>query len=384
MVDKISFSYEKVRTHSITICEPLFIEDFNSQSASFVSPPKWHLAHTTWFFEQMILVPFVKSYKVYDQDYSFLFNSYYNSVGRRLERGKRGLLTRPSVAEVLEYRDYVDLAMQSLLKMDDLSSEIRELVILGLNHEQQHQELLLTDLKYTFYQNPLFPAYHKNEIEHYKTTDSDEVRISSGLYEIGASGDSFCFDNELGRHKVYLDEFIVSGSLITNGEFISFLEAGGYETPSLWLDDGWSWVMTNNISKPLYWHEKEGEWYHFTLSGLVKIDLNAAFCHASFYEANAFASFKKMRLLTEFEWEVASKEINWGTRWEWTYSAYLPYPRFTLKEGAVGEYNGKFMINQMVLRGGSVVTSQGHSRNTYRNFFTPDTRWQFSGIRLAK
>jgi ergothioneine biosynthesis protein EgtB len=375
--------YLTTRKKTESLCENLKIEDYIPQASSFVSPPKWHLAHTTWFFEEMILKKHIPNYKVFNNKFSYLFNSYYNAVGARLDRGQRGLITRPDVATVFEYRRYVDQFMTNLLK-GDYSNENKELVVLGINHEQQHQELLITDLKYTFSHNPLHPKLNKNYLINDYNQESGWLKIEEGIYKIGHSSDSFCFDNELGHHKVLVESFEISKSLVTNGEFIEFIEQGGYSNQAYWLDEGWSWVSNNKFNCPLYWEKIENQWYHYTLSGLEKVDFNALFCHTSFYEANAYASFKDCRLATEFEWEIASNKINWGKRWEWTNSAYLPYPRYKIKEGAVGEYNGKFMINQMVLRGGSVATSKGHSRNTYRNFFSAETQWQFSGIRLTK
>lgn len=375
--------YERVRGYTEAMCEPLEIEDYTPQSAVFASPPKWHLAHTTWFFEEMILKQNAPSYQLFDDSFSFLFNSYYNSVGQRLGRAERGLITRPSVETVFAYRKHVDAAMVELLS-SELKDEVKELVILGLNHEEQHQELLVMDLKYTFSRNPIYPKYtgiawvdNLNETEGWYS-------VEEGVYEVGHDGHGFSFDNEEGRHKVYLETFEINKALVTNGEFIEFIEKGGYSDPLLWLDEGWAWVNETDAKHPLYWHNVDGEWFHYTLGGLQKVNTNAVLSHVSFYEASAFAAFKGMRLPTEFEWEVASQNFDWGLRWEWTNSAYLPYPRFAIKEGAVGEYNGKFMINQMVLRGGSVATSEGHSRHTYRNFFHPQMQWQFSGIRLVK
>ena len=264
------------------------------------------------------------------------------------------------------------------------SEAIEELTVLGINHEQQHQELLITDLKYTFSHNPTYPKYDLKPWINDHNEDVGWQKIKEGIYEIGHRNDGFCFDNELGNHKVYLEPFEISRSLVTNGEFIDFINNDGYSNSKYWLDEGWSWINNNNISKPLYWYNIDNEWFYYTLGGLVKIDPDAIISHISFYEASAYAAFRGCRLPTEFEWETSSKHLKWGKRWEWTNSAYLPYPGFIIKEGAVGEYNGKFMINQMVLRGGSVATSNGHSRKTYRNFFHPNMQWQFSGLRLAK
>lgn len=365
------------------LCEPLEVEDFVPQSADFASPPKWHLAHTTWFFEEMILKIFVPDYKVFNEAFSYLFNSYYNAIGQRLERGQRGLITRPSVAEVMRYREYVDKHMKALL-MENNSKELTDLSVLGINHEQQHQELLLTDLKYTFSLNPMHPKYCEKPLVNSHEHSQNWIKVEAGLYEIGSDETRFCFDNECGRHKVYLEDFEISSTLATNREFIEFIESGAYSNPQLWLDEGWSWIETNKVKHPLYWHKVDGVWHHYTLAGLQKVDLDDPIAHVSFYEAAAYAQFKNMRLPTEFEWEVSAPFFEWGKRWEWTNSAYLPYPNFKIKEGAVGEYNGKFMMNQMVLRGASVATAKGHSRLSYRNFFHASAQWQFSGIRLVK
>ncbi len=377
--------YGFVRNYTEELCEPLETEDYIPQPVVDVSPPKWNIAHTTWFFEEMILKPFVPDYKEFDKQFGFLFNSYYNSVGERTLRDHRGDLSRPTVKQVFEYRRYVDEKMRELLNQN-LPENVRELLILGLNHEQQHQELLITDLKYTFSVNPIFPVYKENFalVEKGENDTEGFAEIKGGNYEIGFQGDGFYFDNELGRHKVYLEDFQISKSLVTNAEFLEFMADGGYENHILWHSEGLDWVRQNGISSPLYWHKIDGVWMNFTLGGLRKLRPENAVCHISFYEASAYAEWKRMRLPTEFEWEAASDKFDWGLRWEWTNSAYLPYPNFKKPNGAVGEYNGKFMINQMVLRGASVATSPNHSRKTYRNFFHPHLRWQFTGIRLAK
>ena len=273
----------------------------------------------------------------------------------------------------------------TILLATAISEELRQLVVLGINHEQQHQELLITDLKYAFSLNPINPVYdtHSNLVEAHTNT-SGWLPFSEGIYEIGHRGNGFSFDNELGRHKVYIHDFEISKALVTNGEFIEFIAAGGYENFNYWLDEGWSWVQNEKIMCPLYWQSIDEKWFYYTLAGLKEVDTNAILAHVSYFEAAAFASWKGCRLPTEFEWEIASPKIDWGNRWEWTSSAYAPYPGFKIATGAVGEYNGKFMVNQMVLRGSSVATSEGHSRATYRNFFQTPTRWQFTGIRLTK
>lgn len=390
--------YKDVRSYTEKLCEPLEIEDYIPQPTVDVSPPKWNIAHTTWFFEEMILKKYLPGYKVFDEHFGFLFNSYYNSVGQRTQRDHRGSLSRPTVKEVFAYRKYVDKKMDELLSEPGaIATGLTALVTLGLNHEQQHQELFLTDLKYTFSVNPLSPAYRENYLPEETAESASEgfVELEGGIHEIGYIGEEFCFDNELGRHKVYFDDFSISERLVTNGEFIEFIDAGCYTDHRLWHSEGWDWINQNGIDSPLYWHNAgrnanvnervdSSGWSHFTFGGLRELPTDAPVCHVSYYEAAAFANWKGMRLPTEFEWEAASSKFDWGKRWEWTNSAYLPYPGFRKAAGAVGEYNGKFMINQMVLRGASVITPAGHSRPTYRNFFHPHLRWQFTGLRLAK
>ncbi|REC50438.1 ergothioneine biosynthesis protein EgtB [Chryseobacterium pennipullorum] len=377
--------YADIRNHSVEICRPLEIEDYVVQPVVDVSPPKWHLGHTTWFFETFILQPNCPDYEVFDSQYNFVFNSYYETIGARVIRTDRGNLSRPSVSDVFKYREYVDQKMDEFLQSGSLTESLESLLELGLNHEQQHQELLLTDIKYILGHNPLFPAYKKDHSLQKKKAESPEmIRFSEGIYEIGFEGEGFCFDNELGRHKVYLNDFEICTQMVTNREYLEFIEAGGYQDFRHWHAEGWDWVRQNNVKSPLYWHFVDGKWMNYTLSGLQEIDREEAVCHISFFEASAFASWKGKRLPTEAEWEVASEHFEWGKRWEWTNSAYLAYPGYKKEAGAVGEYNGKFMINQMVLRGASVATPHGHSRNTYRNFFPTQLQWQFTGIRLAQ
>lgn len=381
----LSEQYLQIRKHSEQICEPLQTEDYVVQPIIDVSPPKWHLGHTTWFFETFLLQPFLENYQVYNTEFNYVFNSYYEGVGARVIRTDRGNLSRPSVNEVYQYRSYVDQAMLRLLDTPP-TAQIEELLFLGFNHEQQHQELLLTDIKYILGNNPLFPAYKAGAEPSKKQVNSSKGMISfkEGIYEIGHVGSDFCFDNELGRHKVYLHDFSISDSLVTNGDYLRFINDGGYRNFEHWHAEGWDWVKTNGVTSPMYWHFIEGSWYTYTLGGLTTLDLNACLSHVSYYEAYAFASWCGLRLPTEFEWEVSAKSFNWGERWEWTESAYLPYPGFSKAPGAIGEYNGKFMVNQKVLRGASEATPEGHSRITYRNFFHPHLRWQFTGVRLAK
>lgn len=378
-------AYQRVRADTEKLCEPLTVEDYIPQPIVDVSPAKWNIAHTTWFFEEMILKQFVPDYTVFDEKFGFLFNSYYNTIGERTPRDNRGALSRPTVSEVFAFRKYVNEQMAILLA-SPTSPEIAELVTLGLNHEQQHQELFLTDLKYTLSINPLFPAYREGFApeESTATGTGSFIELKEGIYEIGYNGDGFCFDNELSRHKVYTNDFAISDRPVTNAEFIEFIAAGGYTDFRFWHSEGWDWVNREHIRSPLYWNKIDGKWNSFTLGGMRPLVPEAPVCHVSFYEASAFAEWKGMRLPTEFEWEAANDRFDWGKRWEWTNSAYLPYPGFAKAAGAVGEYNGKFMVNQMVLRGASIATPDGHSRPTYRNFFHPHLRWQFTGIRLAR
>ncbi|HEV7351223.1 ergothioneine biosynthesis protein EgtB [Telluribacter sp.] len=376
--------YQSVRAYTEALCKPLQVEDYIPQPVEFISPPKWHLAHTTWFFEEFVLCKYQPGYQKYHADFSYLFNSYYNHVGTRVLRTDRGNITRPGVEEIYAYRRYVDEAAHALLSRE-VSAELEEVVVLGLNHEQQHQELLITDLKYILGHNPVFPVYREGfSLTEVANQESGFVSVKEGLYDIGFTGEGFCYDNELGRHKVYLEAFDISKALVTNGEYLEFMNDGGYGRFELWLEEGWQWVNESQARAPLYWHHIEDDWYCYTLSGLQKVAPDSILCHINFYEASAFAEWKKMRLPTEFEWEVASSRLRWGERWEWTNSAYLPYPRFSKAPGAIGEYNGKFMCNQMVLRGASTATSPNHSRATYRNFFHPPLQWQCTGIRLVQ
>jgi len=340
------------------------------------------LGHTTWFFETFVLSNDHR-YSNYNPDFNFVFNSYYESVGKRVVRTDRGNLSRPSVDEVYKYRSYVDENMERLFAEQSIELDILNLIELGLNHEEQHQELLLCDIKYILGNNPLLPVY--NDIEEHPSGENNKwVTIAKGKYEIGYAGDDFHFDNEKGRHPVWLEEFEISQELVSNKEYLEFIEDGGYQRFEFWHAEGWNWVEEQKVKAPEYWHYQDGKWMNYTLSGLREINPDALLSHISFYEASAFAEWKGMRLPTEFEWEVAHEHLKFGKRWEWTNSAYLPYPGFHKEEGAIGEYNGKFMVNQMVLRGGSIATPLGHFRPTYRNFFHSNLRWQYTGIRLAK
>ncbi len=380
----VSFFLE-TREYTETLCKPLEIEDYVVQPAIDISPPKWHLGHTTWFFEEFILKPFKPGYSVFHEDFAFVFNSYYESVGKRVVRSDRGNLSRPGVAKVYDYRHYVTNELKELLAMDAIDEEILSILEIGIHHEKQHQELLLTDIKFILGNNPLLPKYSDGFNENPINSHEQEwILMEEGIYGIGHASDEFCYDNELGRHKVFLHEYSISNKLVTHGEFIDFIEAGGYTNFKLWHAEGWDWVQQYKITQPMYWHKINDTWHHYTLNGLQKIDPEAPLSHISYFEAFAFAEWKECRLPTEFEWEAAQQYFQWGDRWEWTESAYLPYPGYAKPEGAIGEYNGKFMVNQKVLRGGSVATPDHHTRPTYRNFFHTNLRWQFTGIRLAK
>lgn len=407
----LSDRYPQIRQLSEQICQPLTVEDYVIQSMPDVSPPKWHLAHTTWFFETFLLIPHLPGYSVFHPQYGYLFNSYYEAVGQRHPRPQRGLLSRPTVEEIYAYRAYVDEAMRSLLSQS-LPPAVEALVVLGFHHEQQHQELLLTDIKHILALNPLRPAY-RSDLETAAptamTTREQWLDYPGGLYSIGYVGEDFAFDNESPHHSVYLQDYYLASRLVTNGEYLEFIKAGGYSKPEYWLSEGWATIQSQGWQAPLYWEQVDDQWWVMTLAGLRPLSEDEPVCHVSLYEADAYARWAGKRLPTEAEWEVAAAPLAvqgnllergylhpvpatgrtrpdqlFGDVWEWTQSAYLPYPGFRTAEGAVGEYNGKFMCNQMVLRGGSCVTPPNHLRSTYRNFFPPSARWQFTGIRLAQ
>ena len=376
--------FTETRAQTEALCKPLEIEDYVVQPCLDVSPPKWHLGHSTWFFEEFILKNHKPNYTLFHEDFAFVFNSYYETLGKRVVRSDRGNLSRPGVAKVYDYRHYVTNELKELLEQD-ISEEIEMLLLMGIHHEKQHQELLMTDIKYILGNNPLLPKYNDSFVENPIASNKQEwLSFEEGVYEIGHASTDFCYDNELGLHKTYCQNFEISSKLVTNAEYIEFINAGGYKDFNYWHADGWEWVKQEQISQPMYWHLIDGHWHQYTFQGLEKIIEDAPLCHVSYYEAFAYAQWKGCRLPTEFEWEVAQASFKWGTRWEWTESSYLPYPGYSKAPGAIGEYNGKFMVNQKVLRGGSVVTAKEHTRHTYRNFFQPDLRWQYTGIRLAK
>jgi ergothioneine biosynthesis protein EgtB len=405
--------FRAVRAESAALCDPLAVEDYGIQAIPEVSPPKWHLAHTTWFFEHFILVPYLEDYQVFHPRYGYLFNSYYESVGAFFPRPQRGLLARPTVDEIYRYRAHVDAALAELLARPPAAAraDILALTRLGLHHEQQHQELLLTDIKYNFAFNPLRPVYRPAEHPRRTAPPLRWIDGPGGLREIGHAGTGFAFDNETPRHRVHLGDYRLASRPVTHGEFLEFVEADGYRRPELWLSDGWAEAGRRGWRAPLYWEKIDGAWWQMTLAGMRELDEQAPVCHVSFYEADAYARWRGKRLPTEAEWECAAGTVParghfsdarlyqptapadvppdgpaqlFGDVWEWTLSPYVPYPGFRPLAGTLGEYNGKFMCNQMVLRGGSCATPPSHIRATYRNFFYPGDRWQFMGFRLAE
>ncbi len=403
--DWLAEQYRAVRAATSRLCEPLVTEDYLIQSMPDVSPTKWHIAHTTWFFETFVLSA-LPDYKPFHPSYSYLFNSYYNAVGRRWARSNRGLLSRPTVQDVIDYRAYVDAQMERVLERLDTLPLDPDVLILGLHHEQQHQELMVTDIKHVFSINPLDLVYREALPAGRAAAPLRWSAFPGGVCEIGYAGDGFAFDNESPRHRVYVEPFALGSRLVTNGEWMAFMADGGYTQPLIWLSDGWATVNAQNWDSPLYWEQRDGEWWHYTLSGMRPVDPDEPVCHVSFYECDAYARWAGARLPSEAEWEIAaagapiagnfvddgryhpapagaSSQL-YGDVWEWTASPYTAYPGYRPAAGALGEYNAKFMCNQMVLRGGSCATPRSHIRPTYRNFFPPDARWQFMGLRLAK
>ncbi len=384
-------AYRQVRGETERRASYLSAEDQIVQSMADASPAKWHRAHVTWFFETFLLKPHDPSYETFDERFPFLFNSYYVAAGPRHARPQRGLITRPNGQDVAGYRAHVDKAVERLI--DSVPAEqaprVFEILEIGLNHEQQHQELLLTDILHAFAQNPTDPAYDPNWRPPRATQGPRGfVDVPAGIHKIGHPGGSFCFDNETPRHDALIAPIRIARHLVTNAEWQDFMQAGGYTTPSLWLSDGWATVQAEGWQAPGYWREKDGAWHAMTLGGLQPVEPAAPVLHISYYEADAFARFAGKYLPSEAEWEVAAAAgilaDAFGIAWQWTRSAYLPYPGYRAAEGALGEYNGKFMVNQMVLRGSSLATPEGHQRPSYRNFFYPPSRWQFSGLRLVE
>jgi ergothioneine biosynthesis protein EgtB len=381
-------AFRTVRAETERRAAPLSAEDQVIQSMPDASPTKWHRAHVTWFFEQFLLRPFAPNYRVFDERFAYLFNSYYVAAGPRKARPQRGMITRPTAAEVGAYRAHVDAAVCELIEAAENLREIVPIIEIGLHHEQQHQELLLTDILHAFSFNETHPVYDANwQWPHTPNEDAGAAPVIDGVHKIGHVDKSFCFDNEQPAHDVLLRPVRLASSLVTNGEWLEFMAEGGYATPALWLSDGWNMVEAQRWDAPGFWSDCDGAWYSMTLGGLRPIDPALPVCHISYYEADAFARWAGKDLPTEAEWEVAARSgalvDPFGVVWQWTRSAYTPYPGYKPAPGALGEYNGKFMVNQMVLRGSSLATPAGHTRPTYRNFFYPAARWQFSGLRLA-
>ncbi len=401
--------FRAVRAATVSLCKPLETEDYVVSSMDDVSPTKWHLAHTSWFFETFLLAPHAPTYTALNPRYAFLFNSYYVQAGERHCRAQRGLVTRPTVSQVFEYRAYVDDAVLELCESiaNDPEHPAWAVLELGLHHEQQHQELLVTDIKHVFWTNPMRPAYRETPLQSPSALPQTWHAVDEGVYHIGHNSSAFAFDNESPAHKTYVQAAQVATRLVTNAEYAAFIADGGYRQPALWLSNGWSTVQTERWQAPLYWEKRDGAWSEFTLSGEASVLPHAPVTHLSYFEADAFARWAGYRLPTEAEWEVVAAQHPvrgrfaehgtlhpsadstsgmqqlFGDVWQWTQSAYVAYPGFKPSAGAIGEYNGKFMCDQWVLRGASCATPHSHARHTYRNFFPSDTRWQFTGIRLA-
>jgi len=391
--------YRDIRARTVELTASLSAEDCALQSMPDASPAKWHLAHTAWFFETFVVVPTIPRYRPYDAAFKMLFNSYYNGVGDRHPRPQRGLLSRPSLDDVLAYRAHVDAAMHACCEVAMRDPSLAALIELGLNHEQQHQELILTDLLHLFSHNPTRPAIRPADVAaRRQAAQRTWIACPAGIAHVGHAGDGFAFDNEGPRHRVWLEAFELASHPVTNGDYCAFIDDGGYRRPDLWLSLGWDTTVAQRWEAPLYWEREREQWRCFTLQGMRDVDPDEPLAHVSYFEADAYARWAGARLPTEFEWEAIARRVRvddaqpatdslpdaFGDVWEWTSSSYAPYPGFRPAAGAVGEYNGKFMCNQYVLRGASVATPRGHSRVTYRNFFPPDARWQWSGMRLAR
>ncbi len=414
-LDVLLKRYQVIRAFTDKLCESLENEDYVIQSMQDVSPTRWHIAHTSWFFETFILKNHCPDYQVFHKRFNYLFNSYYNAVGDQHCRDRRGVLSRPTVDQIYKYRSYIDEWILVLFDKcrDKLTDKVLDIFEVGLNHEQQHQELMLMDIKHVFSCNPLKPIYKNTEINVSGNPPAVQwIDFKEGLHEVGHRGEGFAYDNETPAHKVYLNNFQLASRLVTNGEYKEFMSDKGYSRAEFWLSDAWSLLKKEKWQTPLYWEFNDGEWWQFTLTGMKKVNDHEPVCHVSFYEADAYARWAGKRLPTEFEWEVVAKGVQktghfvedenyhpialnsendgdpikqlYGYVWEWTASPYMAYPGFKAAQGALGEYNGKFMCNQMVLRGGCCATSVSHIRPTYRNFFMPYNRWQFSGFRLAQ
>ena len=384
-------AFRRVRAETETRASHLSAEDQIVQSMADASPAKWHRAHVTWFFEQFLLVPHLAGYEIFDERFPFLFNSYYVAAGPRHARPQRGLITRPNAADVAGYRAHVDAAVERLIETvpAEQAARVFEILEIGLHHEQQHQELLITDILHAFAQNPTDPVYDAGwRMPRATLGPRGFVDVPAGIHAIGHEGHGFCFDNETPLHDELIPDVRIARHLVSNAEWLEFMKAGGYTTPSLWLSDGWAAVQSEGWQAPGYWRQIEGDWHSMTLAGLQPVDPAVPVTHISYYEADAFARFAGKHLPSEAEWEVAAHAgviaDAFGIAWQWTRSAYLPYPGYRAAEGALGEYNGKFMVSQMVLRGSSLATPEGHARISYRNFFYPPSRWQFTGLRLAE
>ncbi|RLA64545.1 MAG: ergothioneine biosynthesis protein EgtB [Epsilonproteobacteria bacterium] len=378
-------NYLNVRKRTEEIVQPLEIEDFTVQPIKDVSPPKWHLGHTTWFFETFILKEFKKNYKFYSIKFQEIFNSYYKSVGPHWVQADRGILSRPTVRQIIDFRHQIDEYMIEFLNTNN-DPQVDKILTVGLEHEKQHQELLLMDIKYIFASNSIEIAYSDTDLlNELPNVVLEYIPIAGGLIEVGANENAFSYDNEKPRHTVFVGPFKLANRPVTNGEYLSFINDGGYDNPTFWLSDGWECKVVNIWQAPLYWKKIDDEWYEFTFKGWEKLNLKKPVTHISFYEADAFALWSGKRLPTEFEWECSTNMYNHAENlWEWTSSSYLPYPKYQREKGPFGEYNGKFMCGQKVLKGGSFGTPKNHIRASYRNFYHPEKRWQFSGLRLAE